>query len=55
MTDTDFSIHLAGLLQGKLSGGCATGDQDDLLFLFSASFSTLEIFHSPFLQNLFRM
>lgn len=48
MSDTDFSIHLSGLLQGKLSGGCATGDQDYLLFLFSASTSTFEIFHSPF-------
>ena len=28
VSDTDFSIHLTLLLQGRLSGGCATGDQD---------------------------
>lgn len=52
MSDTDFSIHLARLPQGKLSGRCATGDQDYLLFLFSASTRTVEMFYSPFCKNM---
>ena len=55
MSDTDFSIHLTQLLQGKFLGGCTAGDQAYLLFLFSTSPSTLEIFYSLFLQNLLKM
>lgn len=48
MSDTDFSICFTGLPQGKLLGGCATGDHDYVLFLLLASNNIFEIFHSPF-------